>query len=306
MPNSNPSYYDVVVIGAGMAGLTAALNLRRMGRTVLVLERETFGGQITHSPLVENFPCVKAVSGNELISELFSQVETLGAEFELDNAVKIVNDGDNKIVITDGGKFLCRAVIIATGAKPRSLGLARESEFIGEGVSYCSLCDGAFYKGQEIAVIGGGNSALGEALNLSEICGKVYLIHRGAEFRAEKAVVERLKAKANVEILLSSSVTELIGDKTLNAIKISSDKGEYVLNVSAVFVAIGRVPDNDAFSDVVKLDGKGYIIAGEDCVTSCGGIFVAGDCRTKQIRQLTTAASDGAVAAEAANNYIDK
>lgn len=300
----NIKSFDVGVIGAGIAGLTAALNLRRMGKSVIVLEYDTFGGQITHSPLVENFPCVSSVSGTELISVLFEQAENSGAVFELDRAIRII-DGAPKTIVGEDGKYLCKAIILATGAKPRMLGLAKEADFIGEGVSYCSLCDGAFYKDKEVAVVGGGNSALSEALNLSGICKKVYLIHRGTSFRAEKTVVERAIARENIQIFYSSKVTELLGEDTFKGIRIDRAEGEIILNVDAVFVAVGHVPNNDAFADVIKLDAQGYIISNEDCKTSLDGVFAAGDCRTKKIRQLTTAAADGAVAAEAAVNYID-
>ncbi len=297
--------YDVAVIGAGMAGLTAALNIKRLGKSVIVLEYETFGGQITHSPLVENYPCVTAASGSELTSTLFDQAEQLGAEFESDKVVKIIPDNAAFDVVCESGSYRAKAVILATGAKPRMLGLEREEELTGEGVSYCSLCDGAFYKNCPIAVVGGGNSALGEALNLASTASKVYLIHRGKEFRGEKIKADKLKSLPNVEILMETKVTELIGEDCLKGIKISSPDGERIISLDALFVSVGHEPCNSAFADVVGLDDKGYIIAGEDCLTTRKGIFAAGDCRTKKIRQLTTAAADGSVSAEAACAYID-
>lgn len=296
--------YDVAVIGAGMAGLTAALNLKRLGKSVIVLESETFGGQITHSPLVENYPCVTAISGSELTSVLFAQCERAGVEFELDRAIKIVH-GPRLTVVGESNSYEVGAMIIATGAKPRVLGLENEEKFTGEGVSYCSLCDGAFYKDGTVAVIGGGNSALGEALNLASIARKVYLIHRGKTFRGEKVKLDKLQSLSNVEILTECVVCELSGDDSLQKITISSPNGKRELALDAVFVSIGHEPCNEAFGDIVKLDEQGYVIAGEDCKTSCSGIFAAGDCRTKKVRQLTTAAADGSICAEAVCAYLD-
>lgn len=297
--------YDVAIIGAGMAGLTAALNIRRLGKSVIVFEHETFGGQITHSPLVENFPCVESISGNALMMTLFSQAEKLGANFELDRVTEIHSEGKFKRVFTESGNYLCKAVIIATGAKPRVLGLDREEEFVGEGVSYCSLCDGAFYKDKTVAVVGGGNSAIGEAINLASIARKVYIIHRGKNFRGEKVKADTLSSLSNVEAIMETRVVELLGDKSLTGVKLATPQGERQLALDALFISVGHTPCNENFASSVRLDQNGYIIASEDCITSCSGIFAAGDCRTKQIRQLTTAAADGSVAAEGACVYID-
>lgn len=298
--------YDIIIVGAGTAGLTAAIYALRAGKSVLVTEGEGFGGQITSSPRVENYPGIASISGNEFADGLVSQALTLGADVELERVEKII-DGVEKTVITDSNSYSCKCVIIATGAKHRPLGIEREEEFSGMGLSYCAVCDGAFFKGQEVAVVGGGDSALQSAIFLSAYCSKVTLIHRRNEFRGEKALVDTLNTKDNVSMLLESEVSELIGDGTLTAVKVKNKSGEeQELPLNGLFVAVGQMPDNKAFADVVKLDDFGYIIADEDCETGTAGIYTAGDCRTKQVRQLTTAAADGAVAALAACKYIDR
>ncbi len=298
--------YDIVIVGAGTAGLTAAVYALRAGKSVLVTEGEAFGGQITSSPRVENYPGIASISGNEFADSLVSQAIALGADVEFEKVEKII-DGTQKTVITDSNSYSCKCVIIATGAKHRPLGIDREEEFSGMGVSYCAVCDGAFYKGREVAVVGGGDSALQSAIFLSAYCSKVTLIHRRNEFRGEKALVDTLNSKDNVSMLLESEVAELVGDAELKAVKVKTGSGEIKeLPVSGLFVAVGQMPDNKAFADVVNLDGSGYIIADEDCETGAAGIYTAGDCRTKQVRQLTTAAADGAVAALAACKYIDR
>lgn len=298
--------YDIVIIGAGTAGLTAALYALRAGKSVLVTEGETFGGQITASPRVENYPGIPKVSGNEFADSLVTQVLSLGADIELERAEKIV-DGVQKTVITDSNSYSCKCVIIATGARHRPLGLDNEEDFEGRGVSYCAVCDGAFFKGQEVAVVGGGDSALQSAIFLSAYCSKVTLIHRRDEFRGEKALVDIIDTKENIDVVLNSEVTGLVGENTLTAIKVKNKLGdEQELSVDGLFIAVGQMPDNGNFADVVKLDEGGYIIAGEDCETGTPGIYTAGDCRTKRVRQLTTAAADGAVAALAACGYIDR
>ncbi|MBQ2775783.1 MAG: FAD-dependent oxidoreductase [Clostridia bacterium] len=298
--------YDIIIVGAGTAGLTAAIYALRAGKSVLVTEGEGFGGQITSSPRVENYPGIASISGNEFADGLVSQALTLGADVELERVEKII-DGAEKTVITDSNSYSCKCVIIATGAKHRPLGIEREEDFSGMGLSYCAVCDGAFFKGQEVAVVGGGDSALQSAIFLSAYCSKVTLIHRRNEFRGEKALVDTLNTKDNVSMLLESEVSELIGDGTLTAVKVKNKSGEeQELPLNGLFVAVGQMPDNKAFADVVKLDDFGYIIADEDCETGTAGIYTAGDCRTKQVRQLTTAAADGAVAALAACKYIDR
>ena len=258
--------HDLIIIGGGPAGLTAAVYARRAGKSVLVIEKNTFGGQITWSPRVENFPGFVSVSG---------------AQFE------------------------AKAVILAVGAKPRPLGVKREEEFVGSGVNYCAVCDGAFYAGLPVAVVGGGNSALQDAMLLSETCSKVYLIHRRDSFRGEQALADALQQKANVEFVLNASVAELLGGDALTGIVVEQNGERRTLAVEGVFVAVGHMPQNGAFENLVALDARGYADSGEDCVTAAPGVFVAGDCRRKNVRQLTTAVADGAVAALAAVHYID-
>ena len=296
--------YDVIIVGAGCAGLTAAVYALRAGKTVLILEAETIGGQISSSPKVENFPSIKSISGAEFSSNLFDQATDLGADFELDRVEKII-DGETKKVITEYGEFECKALILATGVKHRKLDLENVDDYEGNGIPYCAVCDGAFFKGMKVAVNGGGNSALQSAEMLSEICEKVYLIHRRDTFRGEKTHVERLKKIPNIEFILNSTVTKLSGEGSLESIEITNTQTneKSTLEVSGLFAMIGQIPQNSVFADVVELDEAGYIKAGEDCKTSADGIYAAGDCRTKAIRQLTTAAADGAVAALAAINH---
>ncbi len=298
--------YDVIVIGGGPAGLTAALYARRANKTVLVIEKATFGGQITFSPNVENIPGFAALSGNEFAEKLVEQVLAQGADVECLEVLRVEN-GDVKRVVTDDGTFEAKAVIVATGAKHRMLGLDREEDFVGEGISFCAVCDGAFYEGQTVAVIGGGNSALQEALLLADLCKEVHVVQNLPKFTGEEALVERLMARDNVHAVFSTVVESLVGEDTLSAIVLhNTDTDERTtLSVDGMFVAIGLVPQNEAFADVVVLDERGYAAAGEDCLTQTDGIFVAGDCRRKAIRQVTTAAADGAVAALAACEYIN-
>lgn len=299
--------YDIVIVGAGPAGLTAALYALRADKKVLVLEKETFGGQITFSPKVENYPSVMQISGNEFAEKLLDQVITHGADIELATAESINRSGDFYTVVTDQGTFDGKTVIIAAGSKHRHLGLDREEEFTGEGISYCAVCDGAFYNGKDVAVIGGGNTALQEAVMLSEYCRKVTVIQNLSSMTGEGRLVSKLLKKDNVTFIFDSVVTELIGNEKLEAIKILNtvDNVSTDISLDGVFVAIGQVPENDKFSNLVKLTDRGYIDAAEDCLTDAPGIFVAGDCRSKTIRQITTATADGAVAALAACRYID-
>lgn len=299
--------YDIIVIGGGPAGLTAALYARRAGKSVLVIEKSGFGGQITWSPKVENFPTIESISGLELGDRLMAQAEKQGAEFELDEVVSIELSGSVKKVRTDfGGEFEAKSVIIATGAKPRMMGLEREEELVGAGVCFCAVCDGAFYKGRPVAVYGGGNSALQDAMLLSETSEKVYLIHRRNSFRGEAKLVEALSKKENVEFVLGSTVTKLHGDASLCGISVADAEGaERELEIDGLFVAIGHAPDNALFAEYVKLDESGYADSDESCRTMTEGVFVAGDCRKKSVRQLTTACADGSAAALAACSYID-
>lgn len=297
--------FDIIIIGGGPAGLTAATYARRAGKTVLVIEKNAFGGQITWSPKVENFPSILSISGTELGDRLLEQAMEQGAEVELDEVVSISLDGEIKRVMTESGtEYESRAVIIATGAKPRMLGIAREEELVGSGVCYCAVCDGAFYKGCDVAVMGGGNSALQDAILLSESCRRVYLIHRRDSFRGEAKLVDALREKDNVEFVLEASITELLGEKELEGITVSSHGAQREIPVSGLFVAIGHAPDNAAFAELIALDNAGYAASAEDCLTRTAGVYVAGDCRAKRVRQLTTAVADGAAAALAACEYL--
>ena len=300
--------HDIIIIGAGPAGLTAAVYAERAGKNALIIESENFGGQITFSPKIENYPAMKSISGNEFASYLMEQAIGLGAETEFAKVTAVEEKDNLKTVVTDEGSHSCRAVIIATGLKHRKLGLEREKELTGSGVSYCAVCDGAFYKGKTVAVAGGGNTALSDALFLSSYCEKVYLIHRRDKFRGEDSLAEQLKKRANVQFLLSAEVTALLGENFLSGIKVKEKlSGKTVrLDVEGLFVAVGQVPENEIFKDLIALDDDGYIDAGEDCVTNRPGIFAAGDCRRKSVRQLTTAAADGSVAALGACKYIDE
>ena len=297
--------YDIIIIGGGPAGLTAATYARRAGRSVLVIEKHAFGGQITWSPKVENFPSVLSISGTELGDRLLEQAMEHGAEVELDEVTGVSLDGDIKRVHPESGaEFAGRALIIATGAKPRMLGLAREAELVGSGVCYCAVCDGAFYKGHPVAVNGGGNSALQDALLLSEKCSRVYLIHRRSAFRGEAKLVEALRERENVEFVLNASIVGLTGGGELEGVVVEQDGARREIPVDGLFVAIGHAPDNGVFAPLMDLTESGYADSGEDCTTRTPGVFVAGDCRRKSVRQLTTAMADGSAAALAACGYL--
>ncbi len=299
--------YDIVVVGAGPAGLTAAVYARRAEKSVLVVEKETFGGQITHSPKVENYPGTLQMSGNEFAEKLVEQALSLGAEIELDEVTAIETEGKTKRVIGQNATYEAKSVIVATGSKHRTLGAENEEKFVGSGVSYCAVCDGAFYKGKEVAVIGGGNTALQEAVMLSELCKKVTLVQNLPFFTGEKKLLDLLEKKENVEFVTSSVVSGLEGEDSLCAIRIRNTETneETTLSVDGIFVAIGQVPENEPFRSVASLDDYGYIVSGEECESGTEGIFVAGDCRTKLVRQIATAVSDGAVAAVNACRYTD-
>ena len=273
---------------------------------MLVLEKETFGGQITWSPKVENFPGFVSISGAELGDRFMEQAMEQGAEVELEEAVSVNTEGDVKTVTcASGAEFQGRSLIIAAGAKPRMLGLPREAELVGSGVCFCAVCDGAFYKDKTVAVNGGGNSALQDALLLSEKCSKVYLIHRRDSFRGEAKLVEALKQRENVEFVMNSRITALLGREELSSIVVKTGEESREIALEGLFVAIGHAPDLGAFGSLIELDGGGYAASGEDCLTKTPGVFVAGDCRKKSVRQLTTAVSDGSAAALAACAWLD-
>lgn len=300
--------HDIIIVGAGTAGLSAAIYGLRAGKSVLVLEQASYGGQIINTPEIENYPAIQKISGFEFATNLYNQAKNLGAEFAFEKVEGIEDKGQFKEVKTKDKSYEGKTVILATGAKNRSLGVEKEEELVGKGISYCATCDGMFYRGKVVAVNGGGNTAVEDATFLSDYVEKVYVIHRRDEFRADKAEVDRLVAKPNVELVLNSTVKRLESDASgLTGVVVANKDGEErTLKVDGLFVAIGQAPDNQAFSDLVELDGKGYISAGESTLTKTPGIFTAGDCRTKAIRQLATAASDGAVAGLAAVSYINE
>jgi thioredoxin reductase (NADPH) len=297
-------HFDIIIVGGGPAGLTAAIYARRAGKSVLLLEKESFGGQIASSPKVENFPGFAAISGAELADRLYSQADELGVRLELEEVLEI-RDGAVKTVVTDYGAYDCKALILATGMKHRTLGLPGEDAM--GGISFCAVCDGSFYKGRDTAVCGGGNTALQDALFLSDICRKVTVIHRRDEFRGDPILVEQLKKRANVAFAMNTVVTGLLGNGALSglALKNTVTGEESQLAVDGLFEAVGQLPEKKLASSVAEVDEAGFVPAGEDRLTSAAGIFVAGDCRAKEVRQLTTACADGAVAALAACKYCD-
>lgn len=298
--------YDIGIIGGGTAGMTAAIYGQRAGKKTIIIEGGAFGGQITSSPNVENYPGIASVSGSEFSMNLLDQAVKLGAETAMDQVTGIRDEGGEKVIETSGKEYPCRSIILATGVTHRHLGVPNEERLTGAGVSYCATCDGMFFRGKDVAVVGGGSTALQDAEFLSNYCKKVYLIHRRDEFRGEDSIVKRLEGKENVEFVLSATVKDIIGEQNVEGLILNNKKTgeEFKLDVSGVFIAVGQIPKNEIFADVVKLDASGFILAAEDCITSHPGIFAAGDCRTKEVRQLTTAAADGAVAALAACKFI--
>jgi thioredoxin reductase (NADPH) len=321
----NKKSYDIIIVGAGTAGMSAAIYGVRSGKSVLIIEEKIYGGQIINTPEVENYPSIDSISGAAFATNLYNQAVGLGTEYineqvtginksEYDKSLEVVSSDKNKpltkrifTVDTDNNSYEAKAVIIATGSKHRTLGIEKEYKLLGKGVSYCATCDGMFFRNRDVAVVGGGNTALEDALFLAEYCHRVYIIHRRDKFRGEKTIESALHEKENVHFLMDSIVDEIYGDDVLNGISVLNVKNSsrQKVEVNGLFVAIGRIPDNEKFSNIVNLDKYGYVVAGEDCKTNCAGVFVAGDCRTKNIRQLTTAAADGAVAALGACAYID-
>ncbi len=299
--------YDIIIVGAGPAGLSAAVYGLRAGKSVLLLEKESYGGQIINTPEIENYPGIKKISGYEFAENLYQQAVDLGAEIVFEAVTAIETEEDIKKVFTAQNEYLCKTVILATGATHRKLGIEREGELAGKGVSYCATCDGMFFKGKDVAVAGGGNTALQDALFLSNYCRKVYLIHRREEFRGEKRLEAALREKDNIEFVLNCQVTALNGEKTLTSVTVrdKNTEKEKELSVSGIFIAVGQEPQSQIVQNMIDTDEGGYIISGEECYTNCSGIFTAGDCRTKSIRQLATAVSDGAVAALKACEYME-
>lgn len=314
--------YDIIIIGAGIAGLTAAIYAARAGKSTLIIEEKAAGGQIITAHKIENWPGFDSISGAELMQKIYHQVNNFSVNFVYDRVTGVEGDGPFLVQGAEDS-YQGRALILAVGSTDKTLDLPREAELIGHGISYCATCDGALYQGRDVAVVGGGNTALYDALYLSNLARKVYLIHRRPEFRADATLVDKVKALPNVEIITGAHPCELLGDQQIIGLKIaySDDSSEPTssapstadsapqktpreFSVDAIFVAVGRVPATSVFAGLVQLDPTGYIVAGEDCVTSHPGIFVAGDCRTKSVRQLVTAAADGATAATAAINFL--
>lgn len=299
--------YDLIVVGAGPAGLTAAIYARRADKSVLVLDKGSFGGQMTFSPKIENYPGFEQISGNELAEKLVSQAINLGADVDMCEVTGVRKEGSIFCVEGDEGTYMAKTVILATGSKHRLLGLDKEENFIGDGISFCAVCDGAFYAGKVVAVIGGGNSALQEAIMLSDGCKKVYVVQNLATLTGEEKLAEILRKRENVEIICNNVVDEILGADTFDGIIIKNTvSGEKIrLDLDGMFVAIGQVPENEQYKNLVTLSDRGYIVSDEACLTNTEGLFVAGDCRTKSIRQIATACGDGAVAALAACRYLD-
>ena len=298
--------YDIIIVGAGPAGLTSAIYAKRASKKVLVLEANTYGGQIINTLDIENYPVEEHISGFDFATKLYNQAKNLGTEIKFEKVVEIKNSSKYKEVITPNNKYKCKALILATGSENRKLGLSNEDELIGKGVSYCATCDGAFYKDKIVAVVGGGNTAIEDALYLTDICKKVYLIHRRDTFRGEEATLNKLKEKDNITFIYNSNVTKLNAKDKLESIIVTDKEGNNEeLEVSAIFIAVGRIPENQNFAKIIKLDEKGYVIAKENCHTNRRGIFVAGDARSKDLRQLVTATADGAVAATESIKYIN-
>ncbi len=297
---------DILIIGAGPAGLTAAIYACRAGWTVTVLDKGFYGGQVAITPEVENYPGVLHVTGPDLSQSMYDQAVELGAHVSFEEVRELTLEGKHKAAVTSAGRYESRAVILANGAKRRHLGCPGEEEFAGRGVSYCATCDGAFFKGREVVLVGGGNTALEDALYLAKTCAGVTLIHRRESFRGERRLARAVQGHPNIRILYESTVTEIRGDKTVHSVVVRDEKtGEtQTVETAAVFIAIGYEPENGLFSPPVRLDKAGYIHAGEDCLTNVPGIFAAGDCRTKPLRQIVTATADGAVAAFQAGAYL--
>ena len=298
---------DIIIVGAGTAGMTACLYALRNGKSVTIIESTGFGGQIANSPRVENFPSIKSISGIEFGDNLFEQISSLGANVEFDEVQKVEKVGDTFNVYLPNKTLQAKAVILATGVKHKHLNLANEEKLVGKGVSYCAVCDGPFYKGQNVALIGDGNSALQYGILLSGYCAQVFICTWTDKFFGDKKLVETLLSKPNVTHITNVSASAFVGESEVAGLELTSTKtGEkQILNCNAVFVAIGQEPKNARFANLAELDERGYFLADEKCTTKTAGVFVAGDCRTKAVRQLTTAVSDGAISALSTCHYID-
>ena len=296
--------YDIVIIGCGVSGMTAAIYALRSDKSVLILEKESIGGAIASSPKIENYPGYQKISGAELADNLYEQVISLGGVIELEEVTEI-KVGNEKEVITTDNIYTCKAIIIATGSKYKLLGLPNETDLIGNGVHFCVSCDGAFYKDKIVGVIGGGNTAITNALTLSEICKKVYIIQNLSDLTGEKLLKEKLKEKKNVEIYYESTVKELKKDDELKGITIDYKGKNKEIKLDGIFVSIGQVPETNFIKNIINLNEYNYVLSDSECKTNIKGVFVSGDVRDKKIRQLTTATNDGTISAIEAVNYID-
>ena len=296
---------DILIIGAGPAGLTASIYASRALKKTLVLESTSYGGQIINTLDIENYPVNAHISGFDFATNLYNQAKDLGAEIVFEKAEKIINKSNYYQVITNKNTYQAKAIIIATGAIPRKLNIPKEEELIGKGISYCATCDGAFFKEKDVAVVGGGDTALEDALYLSNIANKVYLIHRRDQFRGNNKAINQIKETKNIELVLDSTVTKLetTNDK-LSSIEVTNNN-KRIIPIEGLFIAIGRIPQNLDFNNILDIDDYGYAKAEENCHTKTKGIFVAGDNRTKLLRQLVTATSDGAMAATEAVKYLE-
>ena len=299
--------YDIIIIGGGIAGLTSAIYSIRAGKKVAIFEAEFIGGAIVTSPIVENYPAIKEISGVDLANELLSQIENTNVDILYENILSVELLDDIKIIKSNKSEYKTKTVIIATGTKRKNLGIKDENKFIGRGISYCAYCDGSFFTNKIVAIVGGGNTAIEDCIYLSNICKKVYLIHRRDKFRADSILVESMKNIENISFIYDSIVQNINGEQFLDSITIKNIKtnNEKLLEIDGLFIAIGQIPQNQIFSPPVNIDKYGYIIASEDCKTNISGVYVAGDCRTKLLRQLITASADGATAVASAIEYIN-
>ncbi len=295
--------YDVIIVGCGPAGMTSAIYAARSNKKVLILEKESIGGQMASSPLIENYPGFTSISGSELANNMFEQVDSLNVEFELEEVKEII-DGDTKKVVTDDNTYEAKSVIIATGSKYRLLGLENEENLIGNGIHFCTACDGFFFKDKVVAIIGGGNSAIINALTMSDICTKVYVIQNLPTLTCEGALENNLKEKNNVEVITNSTVKKIIGEDKLESIIITTDGIDSEITLDGMFISIGLTPQSEFVKNILKTNKYGYIES-NNCKTELPGIFVAGDCRDKAFRQVTISTSDGTVAATEAINYLN-
>ena len=295
--------YDIIIIGCGPAGMTSAIYAARANKKVLIIEKETIGGQMASAPLIENYPGYSSISGSELANNMFEQVSNLNVDFELEEVIEII-DGKTKIVVTDSNKYEAKSVIIATGSKYRLLGLENEEKLIGKGIHFCTACDGIFFKDKVVAIIGGGNSAIINAITMADISKKVYVIQNLDNLTCESVLEDTIKEKGNVEIITSSIVKKIIGEDNLESIVINNNGIDKEIKLDGMFISIGLIPQSDFVKNILNTNKYGYIQT-NNCVTDLSGIFVAGDCRDKSFRQVTISTGDGTVAATEAINYLN-